>query len=463
MQFFQDDFMLKNKTAISLFNEARQMPIFDFHCHLEPKEIYENKPFADITEAWLAHDHYKWRLMRAAGIDEAFMTGSASGLDKFTAYAKALELAPGNPLYHWSHMELSRYFGISDVLTVKSAADIYARANEKLALPDFKVRNFIEKSNVNIIFTTDDPADSLEYHALLKQDEGFKTKVLPAFRPDAALNIDLAGFAPYIERLAAACGSTINTFDDLKSALLSRIEFFDSMGCVASDHGIDYVPYIIKSDTELNQIFKKAMGQGGLTQDETDAHKTALLLFLSKEYCKRGWVMELHFGIQRNINSKTFKSLGANTGYDAMGDWLSASNLAKLLNDMEQGGMPKTITFTGNPVNNYAVMTIIGAFNTEAPITKMQFGTAWWFNDHINGMTAQIQALADCGLLGHFVGMLTDSRSFLSYTRHEYFRRILCNIMGQWIEDGMYNPDLEAATNIVKNISYNNAIKYFNQ
>ena len=463
MRFMDENFLLKTKTSQKLFFDyANKMPIFDFHCHLNPKDIYENNNFKDITEAWLLADHYKWRLMRSVGIDEKYITGDGTGLEKFKAFAKTLEFAIGNPIYHWAHLELKTYFDINEPLTEKNAEKIYSDVNEMLRQKDFKVRNFIEKSRVNIVVTTDDPIDTLEWHEKIKQDEGFKTKVLPAFRPDRAINIEISTFADYINQLATVSDIKINSFDELKKALASRIEHFTKHGCVASDHGIKYVPFAEFSLDEIDPILKKALNKENLTQLEIDKYKTALLQFLAKEYSKRNWVMEIHYGVLRNINTDMFEKLGPDTGYDTIGDYNMVDSLSSLLNLMNKdGNLPKTILFSGNPGDNYLLGTMMQAFQAAGDVSKIQLGTAWWFNDHINGMTNQINALADVGVLGKFIGMLTDSRSFLSYTRHEYFRRIICSIIGEWVEEGHYNPDIEVVGKLVENISYNNAMEYF--
>lgn len=464
MAFIDKNFLLKNDTAKRLFFEyANTMPIFDFHCHLSPKDIYKNNNFKDISEAWLGGDHYKWRLMRSVGIDEKYITGDATGLEKFIMFAKTLEYSIGNPVYHWAHLELQRFFDEYEPLTEKNAEEIYNRVNLKLKGEDYKVRSFIKKSNVSIIFTTDDPIDSLEYHNLIKEDNSFDTKVLPAFRPDKALNIEAATYKEYIESLANVSGIKINNFSNLLKAIENRINYFHSVGCCASDHAFKHIPFEYATKKELDEILYKGLTGVELTLKETDKYKTALIQFLASEYKKRNWVMEIHYGVLRDNNSNMFKKLGPDTGYDTMADYNVIENLSKLLDSINsKNELPKTILFSGNPNHNYALGTLIGCFQSSDAESKIQLGTAWWFNDHINGMTAQINALADVGVLGKFIGMLTDSRSFLSYPRHEYFRRIICNIVGSWIEDGEYNSDIELAGKIIKDISYNNAIKYFN-
>lgn len=459
-QFFNDDFLLKTQPAKELFHKyAKDMPIFDFHCHLDPKAIYENQNFVDITHAWLGGDHYKWRIMRGAGIEEKYITGNASSYEKFLAFAKSLKYAVGSPVYHWAHMELRTFFGINDPLTEDNAKQIFGDVNEKLKQKDFSLRRFIEKSNVTSIFTTDDPADNLEWHEKIKNDPDIKFSVLPAFRPDKLINVQKAGFAEYIGFLGESDQIAIHTMTQLEGVLLDRLKHFVKMGCVASDHGLDYIPFENCTRKEAGDVLRKALAGEELTKLDIDRYQTHLLKFLALQYKKLGWVMEIHYGAIRNVNTSGLKNLGPDTGYDSIGETQSIENLAKLFDHVQvHGGMPKTMVFNINPNDNYLVGTLIGGFQDTG---SMQFGTAWWFNDHINGMTAQINALADVGVLGKFVGMLTDSRSFLSYPRHDYFRRILCNIVGQWIEDGLYNPDLAVAGEIIQDICYNNAVEYF--
>ncbi len=459
------NFLLKGETARKLFFDyADKAPIFDFHCHLNPKEIYENKSFKSITEAWLGGDHYKWRLMRSFGIEEKFITGDATDFEKFYSFANAVQSAPGNPVYHWAHLELQRYFDIYEPINEKNASLIFEKANEKLAQDDFKVRELIKKSNVEIIFTTDDPADTLEYHAKLRDDDSFPVKVLPAFRPDKALNIDLPGFREYITALSSAASIKISTYTDLLKALEQRIDFFDSHGCKASDHALAWVPFATASEKELSNIFSNALMGIPSTPLEAEKYKTALLQFFAAQYHKRGWVMELHMGVIRNNNTSMFEKMGPDTGYDAVADYPMAANLAKLLDSINlKGSLPKTVLFTINPKDNFVLGTLMGCFQSAGDVSLVQFGTAWWFNDHIDGMTQQMKDLGNLGVLGKFIGMLTDSRSFLSYPRHEYFRRILCNLIGGWIDNGEYLADIEFAGELISDICFNNAKKYFGQ
>ncbi|WP_072968221.1 glucuronate isomerase [Thermoanaerobacter uzonensis] len=460
--FMDENFLLTNETAVRLYHEyAKNMPIYDFHCHLSPKEIYENKRFKNITEIWLYGDHYKWRLMRANGIEEKYITGNADDYDKFMAYAKTIPMAIGNPVYHWTHLELQRYFGIYDLLNEETAKSIWERANEVINHDDFNVRNIIKKSNVKVIITTDDPTDSLEYHIKLKEEKEFDVKVLPAFRPDKGLGIEKEDFIPWLKKLEKVTGININNYDDFLQALEERIKFFHSVGCRISDHALDYVFYEKTSKQEVEKIFKKALLREHLTKEEIDSFKTYTLIFLGKKYAELKWVMQLHIGAMRNNNTKMYKILGPDTGYDSISDFTIAYPLAKLLDSLDvEDALPKTILYTLNPAANYVIATMIGNFQGGGIIGKMQFGTAWWFNDNKDGMMEQMKALANTGLLSRFVGMVTDSRSFLSYARHEYFRRILCNLLGEWVENGEAPNDIGLLGRIVQDISFNNAKEY---
>lgn len=464
MKAFMDaDFLLDTETARTLFREgAQDTPIFDWHCHLSPKEIYENKEPEDIAALWLGGDHYKWRAMRSFGIAEEYITGGASGYEKFKAYASMMPACIGNPLYHWSHLELQRYFGIAEMLSEKTADDIWKRANERIRAGGFTPRNLIKKSKVAALCTTDDPADSLEYHQLLKEEKGFDCRVLPAFRPDKALGIELPGFPAWLSAMEQTVGERITSFAALCAVLKRRIAFFDALGCRASDHAFTHVPYAEASELQLEEIFEKGAAGEPISQWEMDAYRTALLQVLAREYARLGWGMELHIGAMRNNNTRMFKALGPDTGYDSCADDTAVQNLSPLLDSLEvEGNLPKTILFALNPKDNYVLSTMLGNFqNSDAP-GKLQFGSAWWFNDHIDGMREQLRTLANTGVLGRFVGMVTDSRSFLSYPRHEYFRRILCGMIGEMVEAGWYPADMDTLIQIVKDISYNNAVRYF--
>ena len=461
-EFMGRDFLLNSEPALKMFEAAEEMPIFDWHCHLSPKEIYENKQPEDIAWLWLAGDHYKWRAMRSCGIDEELITGSASGYEKFKAFASIMPCLIGNPMYHWCHLELRRYFGINDILSAETADDIWNRANERIAAGGFTPRELIEKSNVSHLCTTDDPADSLEYHKLIAADGSFSCKVLPAFRPDKALGIDLPSWRPWLSAMEKTAGKEINGFAQLCDVLKDRIEFFASMGCRASDHAFLYVPYEEATDSELEDIFASAKSGADVTVEQADKFKTALLSCLAGEYSKRGWGMELHIGPIRNNNTAMFNKLGPDTGFDSIGDREIAEKLSRFLDSLAvKGVLPRTILFTINPKDNYVLGSMLGNFQSSEAESKIQFGSAWWFNDNIDGMREQMKALANLGAIGKFVGMVTDSRSFLSYPRHEYFRRIMCGLLGDMVAEGLYPYDEEALCKIAEDISYNNAIKYF--
>ena len=456
------DFLLNNDTAKKLFHEcAADMPIFDWHCHLSPKEIYENKQPADITELWLAGDHYKWRAMRSFGIDEKYITGDASSYEKFKAWAKVMPYCIGNPLYHWTHLELQRYFGIYEPLCEKTADKIWEEANAKIAAGGFTPRELIEKSNVNFVCTTDDAADSLEYHKLIKEDKNFKCKVIPAFRPDKALGIELWTFLPWLASLEKISGEKIDTYKKMVEVLKTRIQFFAEMGCRASDHGFLYVPYNPATENELEAIFAKALKGEKLCETELDKYRTELFRVFAKEYARLGWGCEIHIGPMRNNNTAMFNKIGPDTGFDSIGDRNIAEPLSRMLDSLAvEGCLPKTILFCLNPKDNYVLGSMLGNFQNSEAASKIQMGSGWWFNDNIDGMREQMKTLGNLGVLGKFVGMVTDSRSFLSYPRHEYFRRILCGLIGDMVEGGLY-PYTDELEQIVKDISYNNAVNYF--
>lgn len=463
MGFIDENFLLKSETAKKLFFDyAKDMPIYDFHCHLSPKEIYENKNFEDISDVWLGGDHYKWRAMRSLGVPEEEITGKdADKLNKFVKWAETIQYAIGNPLYHWTHLELQRYFDIHEPLTKDNAVEIHDKINELLAKPEFKVRELIKRSNVAAINTTDDPADSLEYHKLIAAEEK-DFKVYPAWRPDKALNIDSSAYADYIKTLGDTENTTIKNFADLKAVLLKRMDLFDELGCRASDHAFRYVPYIKATEAEVNEIIAAALAGNIPSAEDADKYRTALMLFLGAEYAKRDWAMEIHLNIKRDNNTRMFEKMGPDTGFDCIADWSTVEGLTNLLDALDYNNtLPKTLLFAGNPADNQVIGTILGCFQGPEAASKIQFGTAWWFNDNKDGMEAQIKALGNLGVLGKFVGMLTDSRSFLSYPRHEYFRRILCNILGDWIENGEYADDVEFVGKLVSDICYNNAAEYF--
>ncbi|MBQ5994700.1 MAG: glucuronate isomerase [Clostridia bacterium] len=463
-KFMDRDFLLTTKTAKEIYKRgAEKTPIFDWHCHLSPKEIYEDKKPRDIYSLWLSGDHYKWRAMRSYGVPEEFVTGRKSGHDKFLKYAEIMPYCIGNPLYHWTHLELQRYFGITETLSAETAEKIWQSCNEQIKKGGFSPRELITRSNVSCVCTTDDPADSLEYHLKLKEDKSFKCKVLPAFRPDKAIAIEQPAFIPWLAAMEKTAGREITSYSELKNVLRERIEFFDSVGCCASDHALSYVPYAEANSKELEQIFKKGVEGKKLSTSELDKYKTSLLQFLAEEYCERDWAMELHIGAMRNNNTKMFQKLGPDTGYDSVDDYAIAQGLSRFMDSLEaKGKLPKTVLFTLNPKDNFVLGTMLGNFQSSKQAGKIQFGSAWWFNDNYDGMRQQITTLANLGVLGKFVGMITDSRSFLSYPRHEYFRRILCEIIGDWVEEGKYPENIKFLSKLVEDVSFNNAYGYFN-
>ena len=460
--FMDKDFLLKSETAQHLYHDyAAVLPIIDYHCHLDPKEIFEDRKFDNITQVWLGADHYKWRLMRSAGVDEKYITGDASDREKFQKWAETVGLAIGNPLYHWSHLELRNYFGYQGILNGDTAEEVWNLCNAKLAEPSMSARNLIINSNVKALCTTDDPADSLEWHQKLAAD-GFEVKVYPSYRPDKAINIEKPEYLDYVATLAKAADMEICSFGTLVKALVKRLEFFASVGCRVSDHGVDAVPYAACTDEEANAIYQKRVKGEALTAQEIKQFKTALLVKLGREYHRLGLVMQLHFGVIRNNSQRVFKALGPDAGVDSIGDNASIAELAAFLNALDETNeLPKTIIYSLNPNDNTAIETVMGCFQTGEAVSKVQHGSGWWFNDQKQGMIDQMTSLANEGFLAGFVGMLTDSRSLLSYARHEYFRRILCNLVGGWVEDGEYPCDEKALKTIIEGISLKNAEKYF--
>ena len=459
-EFMGKDFLLSNETAKHLYHDyAEKMPIIDYHCHISQKEIYDNKQFSTITEVWLGGDHYKWRQMRANGIDEKYITGDASDLDKFKAWAKTLSHLIGNPLYHWSHLELQRYFGIYEPLTEDNAEEIFNKCSE--VLKTLTVRKILEDSKVNIVCTTDDPCDDLATHKLLQEDKTMKTLVVPCFRPDKANNIEKIDYLDYVKKLETASGMSIKSFKDLCAAIDSRIEFFASMGCRASDPALEYVMYEPASEEKVEEIFAKRLGGEMVTRKEELIFKTAFMRHLASVYTKKGWAMQLHYGCKRDNNKKMFDILGPDTGYDTINNYAPSSEMADFLNSLNvEGNLPRTIIYSLNPNDNAAIVTTMNCFQGDGIKGKLQHGSAWWFNDHKKGMQEQMETLANDGMLANFIGMLTDSRSFLSYTRHEYFRRILCDFIGTLVENGEYPNDDKVLKEIIEDISYNNAVNY---
>ncbi len=461
--FMDADFLLSTETAKRLYHDyAESMPIIDYHCHVSPKEIWEDRKFNDLFEVWLEGDHYKWRLMRSNGVEEKYVTGDASHREKFQKFAEALPRAIGNPMYHWCHLELRAYFGYEGVLNGDTAQEVWDLCNAKLREPDMGARGIIAKSNVAFVGTTDDPIDSLEWHAKIAADPTIKTVVGPSFRPDKGLNIEKAGWCGYIAALGKAAGMEIRTLEDMKKALLARMEHFDKNGCRASDHGLDYVPYRPASPEALEAIFQKGMKGETVTVEEFESFKTDLLLFCARQYARMGWAMQIHYNCRRNPNSAMFAKLGPDTGFDCMNNVNCAGALYDVLDNLYQTNeLPKTILYSLNPGEDELLDTMLGAFQGPEVPGKIQHGSGWWFNDTKSGMIHQMTSLSHLGILGNFVGMLTDSRSFLSYTRHAYFRRILCDLIGKWVENGEYPDDMETLGGLVQDICYNNARRYF--
>jgi len=460
--FIHDNFLLQNDVAKKLYHDyASQMPIIDYHCHLDPKEIYLDKKFSNLYDVWLSKDHYKWRLMRANGTTEDFITGNQHDYDKFLKWADVVPHLVGNPLYHWTHFELKRYFNIDTLLNLNSAASIYQQVNQKLET--LSARQLIQMSNVETICTTDDPTDNLEWHEKLAQDQSFKTKVIPAFRPDKAVNIELSWFKDWIQKLSIVVGYELNSIQLLEKALAERVQYFHEHGSRLSDHALDVVMYEKATVEEVALIYEKALKNQPLSQDDIRKYKGYLLVFLGKQYNKFGWVQQYHIGALRNLSERMLHEIGPDTGFDAINDGLIARPLSHLLDALDSSGeLPKTIIYTLNPRDFEVAISMMQAFQGGGIAGKIQFGSAWWFLDTIDGMTKQIKALGNNGLLSRFVGMLTDSRSFLSYPRHEYFRRLLCNIIGEEVEKGYYPEDYEILGKMVQDISYGNAKNYFN-
>ncbi len=463
-KFMDENFLLTTKTAQDLFhNFAKDVPIVDYHCHVNPMEIYEDRKFENITQVWLGGDHYKWRVMRSNGVEEAYITGNASDREKFQKFAEALPKAIGNPMYHWCHLELKAYFGYEGTLNGQTAQEVWDLANSKLQQENMSVRGLIRQSNVAFIGTTDDPLDNLEWHKKLARESNMKTVVAPSFRPDKALNIEKDGWLDYIKALSKVSGIEINSVDTLTKALEQRILYFDEAGCKASDHGLDYIVCSTLPKQEIEQIMQDGLMQKAVSQENADAFKTYLLLFCGRMYAKLGWVQQWHYNCQRNTNKRMFKQLGPDTGFDTINTVNCGEQLSQLLNAFEETNeLAKTIIYSLNPGDNELIGSIIGAFQGAGVYGKIQHGSGWWFNDTKTGMIAQMTSLANLGLLGNFVGMLTDSRSFLSYTRHDYFRRILCELIGNWVENGEYPADMDNLGEIIKDICGYNSMRYFN-
>ena len=461
-KFLGEDFLLSNEVSETLYNNyAKKMPIIDYHCHISPREIAENKRFNNLTEVWLYGDHYKWRQMRSNGIDEKYITGDASDYDKFYKWAETLEKAIGNPLYHWSHLELKRYFGYEGTLSRRTAKEVWEQCNAKLQ--KLSVRDLITMSQVEVIGTTDDPTDDLRWHKQIADDATMTVKVVPSFRPDKAMNIEQEGFSAYIQQLEEVGERKITSFKDLKEVLGERIAYFDACGCRASDHGLDYIMYNPISEAKATELLQKRLAGEALTKAEVEAYKTTCLIMLAEYYAKKDWVMQLHYGCKRNNNTKMFKAKGPDTGFDCINNDTPAAPMTEYLNHLVKiDALPKTIIYSLNPNDDAIIGSIIGCFQEQGEVCgKLQQGSAWWFNDHKVGMISQMTSLANLGLLGNFIGMLTDSRSFLSYTRHEYFRRILCELIGKWVVEGEVPCDYALLGGMVEDIAYRNAKAYF--
>ncbi|MCR5502114.1 MAG: glucuronate isomerase [Lachnospiraceae bacterium] len=473
-KFMDDDFILGSETAKHLyFDYARDLPIIDYHCHISPKEIYEDRRFDSLGDLWFGGrqkdgscfgDHYKWRLMRSNGMDEDTVTGREDELKRFKGFADTLSMAAGNPMYHWCHLELKKYFGINEPLNADNAEDIWNKCNDMLKnSDDLTVRGIIRSSNVAYVGTTDDPTDTLIWHEKIAADKSVDFLVRPSFRPDRAINIHKPGFREYMESLAGAAGKeSLKNTQDVIDALINRVEYFASHGCVASDHGLDYVPFRKTSMEECDKVFEKAMNGEPVSAGEAEGYQTALLTALGRAYSRYGIAMELHYSCLRNVNAKMYRKEGPDTGYDMIANSSCGENIAMLLSELDgTDELPKTILFSLNPADYDQIGTILGCFQSPEVPGKIQHGPAWWFNDSRSGMELQMRSLANLSLLGNFIGMLTDSRSFLSYTRHDYFRRIMCNMIGEWVENGEYPYDEKALKRIVTGISYYNAKRYF--
>ena len=472
--FMDKDFLLQNETAKHLFHDyASAMPLVDYHCHLNPREIYEDRRFNDLAEVWLGGenpdgsyfgDHYKWRLMRSNGTPEEYVSGNKPGFERFMKLVEALEKAIGNPMYHWCNMELKLFFGVEEPLTTESAKRIWDHCNKMLQEdPDMTARGLIRKSNVAFIGTTDDPIDDLQWHEKIAADKTVTFKVCPSYRPDKAINISKEGFAEYIGKLAESVGKkSLDSVQDVCDALVARLEYFHARGCKASDHGLDYIPYRLCSMEEADAAYRKVMAGGTVSVEEAEGYQTIILLCLGKAYHRLGIAMQLHYSCLRNNNTRMFKKMGPDTGFDAIAQNTCGGYVAQFLSALDETNQcPKTILYSLNPADNEQLGTLLGCFQDSSIPGKIQHGSAWWFNDTKTGMEAQMISLANLGVLGNFVGMLTDSRSFLSYARHDYFRRILCNLIGTWVENGEY-PNIDSSLKkIVEGISYYNAARYF--
>lgn len=464
MKAFMDrDFLLTTPTARELYHDhAAKVPIIDYHCHVDPKEIYEDRRFANISQVWLEGDHYKWRVMRSNGVEERYITGEASEREKFQKFAEALPRAIGNPMYHWCHLELRTYFGYEGVLNGETAQEVWDLSEKKLAEAGMSVRGIIRQSNVAMVGTTDDPTSDLEWHKRLAADESIATVVAPSFRPDKALNVEKAGWRDFLAELSRSSGLEVRDLSTLEAALEQRMKVFDEAGCRAADHGLDYVPFRRGSREQADAIMRKALDGHAVSTEEAEIFKTELLLFCARRYHDLDWVMQIHYNCVRNPNTVMYYKLGPDSGFDCMNNVNCSGALYALLDALyADGALPRTILYSLNPGENEVLDTMIGAFQGPGIPGKLQHGSAWWFNDNKTGMREQLTSLANLSLLGNFIGMLTDSRSFLSYTRHAYFRRILCDLVGGWIENGEYPADMTQAGELIEDICYRNAKRYF--
>jgi len=472
--FMDKDFLLETPTAQHLYHDfAAKMPLVDYHCHLNPQEIYEDRRFNNLAEVWLggiqpdgsyAGDHYKWRLMRSNGVEESYITGAENPYDRFLKFVETLEMAIGNPMYHWCHLELQQFFGVTEPLTLDSAKRIWDHCNDLLQNdPDMTARGLIRKANVCFIGTTDDPIDSLQWHEKIANDPTISVVVGPSYRPDKAVNIHKDGWKEYMQALAASVGKErLADMQEVLDALTARLEYFHQRGCKVSDHGLDYVPYQDYTVAQADAVYRKALGGEVLTTAEIEGYQTVILRHLGAAYHRLDIAMQLHYSCLRNNNQRIFKAQGPDTGVDAIAQNTCGGNLSHLLSDLDEAGVcPKTILYSLNPADNAQLGTLIGCFQDSSIPGKIQHGSAWWFNDNKTGMIEQMTSLANLGLLGNFVGMLTDSRSFLSYARHDYFRRILCNLVGTWVENGEYPNNDASLQKIIEGISSRNAIRYF--
>ncbi|MEO2062816.1 MAG: glucuronate isomerase [Christiangramia sp.] len=461
--FIKEDFLLESNFAAALYEKhAKNLPIIDFHCHLPVEDIAEDRQFQTITEIWINGDHYKWRAMRALGIAEEYITGNRSDAEKFQKWAETIPYTMRNPLYHWTHLELELYFGITDLLNGRNAGKIFQQCNDLLATPAFSARNLLKKMKVEVVCTSDDPVDDLRFHEQLK-NEHFEVKILPTFRPDVLLNIDQPGFLDYLQKLAKISGVEIKNFASLLRAIQQRVDFFHEMGCRLSDHGLDYAPSEEFTEAQLDEILQKSLENTAVSEEEAKCYRSALMYYLGKMYAEKNWVMQLHLGPIRNNSTRLKEKLGANAGVDSIGDFQQAKSLSGYLDKLDrENRLPKTILYNVNPADNEVMATMTGNFMGDTPKGKIQHGAAWWFLDQKNGIERQLDAISNMGLLSCFVGMLTDSRSLLSYPRHEYFRRVLCNLFGRDVVNSELPEDMEWIGKIVEDVCYYNAKEYFN-